>query len=108
MFSSLYHIIIFKSRKCPYVHFFVNYILPFRLWEEIKQSRNMVLFVEKIPKTYKTYQIYSFPKLSTIFNFSQGVVKTNDASIPKVARRGRKRKVAVYLIISPHWNFWVG
>lgn len=47
--------------------FFVNYILPFRLWEEIKQSRNMVLFVEKIPKTYKTYQIYSFPKLSVVF-----------------------------------------
>lgn len=32
-------------------------------------------------------------------------MKTNDASIPKVARRGRKRKVTVCLITSPYWNF---
>lgn len=32
-------------------------------------------------------------------------MKTNDASIPKVVRRGRKRKVTVCLITSCYWNF---
>nr|XP_047912620.1 lens epithelium-derived growth factor-like isoform X2 [Anser cygnoides] len=32
-------------------------------------------------------------------NSKEDVVKTSDASIPKVARRGRKRKVTVWLII---------
>lgn len=33
------------------------------------------------------------------------MVKTNDASMPKVARRGRKRKVTICLITSCYWNF---
>lgn len=33
------------------------------------------------------------------------MVKTNDASIPKGARRGRKRKVTTGWITSRYWNF---
>lgn len=34
------------------------------------------------------------------------MLKTNDASIPKAARRGRKRKVTICLITSHYWNFF--
>lgn len=48
---------------------------------------------------YYFIRFLSSVKTQHHFQFTQDVVKTGDASIPKAARRGRKRKVTVWLII---------